>query len=188
MRSPPVAVAEFRGAYNPFSATNAFQVRIRSTTIARNTVSNCETALGFGSYIGTVEGPFNGSVVVDSTNLGQDIPTGSTKNSIYMSDPSKLTVTNSLIEGSGDSASSQCNINGNRCNIHAKLDALANNGGPTQTMRLLPGSPAIDNGSNSALLVTDQSGAARRQSTATDVGAYETPSGSAAQCKLDMGR
>ncbi len=173
------------GAYNPFSATNAFQVRIRSSTFARNT-SNCITALGFGSYTGTAEGPFNGSVIVDSTTLGQDMPTGSTKDSIYMSDPSKLTVNNSLMEGSGNAASAQCTTNGNRCNIDAKLDTLANNGGPTQTMRLLPGSPAIDTGSNSALLATDQRGAARTQGAATDIGAYETPAGSAAQCKLDM--
>jgi len=53
-------------------------------------------------------------------------------------------------------------------------------------MRLLPGSPAIDTGSNSAALATDQRGAARTQGAATDIGAYETPAGSSAQCKLDM--
>ena len=174
------------GAYNPFSAANAFQLRIRSSTIVRNTVGRCQTAVGIGSWTGTAEGPFNGSVIVESSILGLDVPTGSTKDSVYVSDPSKLTVTNSLLEGSGNSASSQCNSNGNRCNVNPKLDTLANNGGFTQTMRLLPGSPAIDTGSNSALLATDQRGAARTQGTFTDIGAYETPAGSAAQCKLDM--
>src|SRR5208337_3743468 len=46
------------------------------------------------------------------------------------------------------------------------LGSLANNGGPTQTMALLPGSPAIDAGSNALAvdangnpLTTDQRGA-----------------------------
>jgi hypothetical protein len=173
------------GAYNPFSAANAFQVRIRSSTFARNS-ANCGTALGFGSYTGTAEGPFNGSVTVESSILGLDVATGSTTSVMYMSDPSKLTLTNGIVEDSGSPVSAQCTINGNRCNIDTKLDTLANNGGPTQTMRLLPGSPAIDTGSNSAALATDQRGAARTQGTATDIGAYETPAGSSAQCKLDM--
>jgi CSLREA domain-containing protein len=41
--------------------------------------------------------------------------------------------------------------------LNAKLGALANNGGPTQTMALLTGSPAIDKGSSTSLN-TDQRG------------------------------
>ena len=123
---------------------------------------------------------------MESSILGRDVAVGSTKDVVYTPDASKLTLTNSIIEDSGGPVSAQCGTNGNRCNINPKLDAIANNGGFTQTMRLLPGSPAIDAGSNSALLATDQRGAARTQGTATDIGAYETPAGSAAQCKLDM--
>jgi predicted outer membrane repeat protein len=57
------------------------------------------------------------------------------------------------------------------------LDVLASNGGPTQTMRLLPGSPAINNGSNPAGLAHDQRGNTRSIGQ-TDIGAYEVqPSG-----------
>ena len=55
------------------------------------------------------------------------------------------------------------------------LGALADNGGPTQTLALLPGSPAIDTGNNVAGLATDQRGAGfpRVMGSSADIGAYE---------------
>ncbi|MGH7861061.1 MAG: choice-of-anchor Q domain-containing protein [Candidatus Dormibacteraceae bacterium] len=58
------------------------------------------------------------------------------------------------------------------------LGAIANNGGPTQTMSLLtiyPANPAIDRGGSSAngCPATDQRGVFRPQGQACDVGAYE---------------
>ena len=77
------------------------------------------------------------------------------------------------------------NGTGNR-NIDTILNTtLANNGGPTQTHALVPGSPAIDRGSNAAAvdvtqagsppLITDQRGNpfARISNTTVDIGAYE---------------
>jgi hypothetical protein len=55
---------------------------------------------------------------------------------------------------------------------------LANNGGPTQTYALLPGSPAIDqippgiNGCGTSVS-TDQRGVSRPQGSGCDIGAYE---------------
>ena len=65
--------------------------------------------------------------------------------------------------------------------VDPKLGPLQNNGGPTLTMALLPGSPAIDKGSNSNLLpgiTTDQRVFMARiincgMSATVDVGAYE---------------
>ena len=56
------------------------------------------------------------------------------------------------------------------------LSALANNGGPTRTHALLPGSVAIDAGENVEALVTDQrgSGFARMIGAQTDIGAFES--------------
>src|ERR1019366_8634124 len=54
-----------------------------------------------------------------------------------------------------------------------KLGPLANNGGPTLTMALLPGSPAIDAGNTSLAPATDQRGVPRPFSLAADVGAFE---------------
>jgi len=79
------------------------------------------------------------------------------------------------------------------------LGALANNGGPTQTIALLPHSPAIDAGSNSILGVaiptTDQRGALRgpaglNAGTTVDIGAYEASSSylvTTAADSLDVG-
>ena len=61
--------------------------------------------------------------------------------------------------------------------IDAKLGPLQNNGGPTLTMALLPGSPAIDAGdcldANGNPLLVDQRGVPRPQGAACDIGAYE---------------
>jgi hypothetical protein len=60
-------------------------------------------------------------------------------------------------------------------NTNAMLGSLANNGGPTLTMALLPGSPAIDHGGTAAngCPATDQRGVSRPQGPACDIGAYE---------------
>ena len=55
-----------------------------------------------------------------------------------------------------------------------KLGPLANNGGPTQTMALLAGSPAIDAGVAINGVTTDQRGMPR--TTPPDLGAYQTGS------------
>jgi hypothetical protein len=70
-------------------------------------------------------------------------------------------------------------------NVDAKLDkrGLADNGGPTLTIALQPGSRAIDGGSNALAidaqqnpLTTDQRGQNRFANGLTDIGAFETPS------------
>jgi len=58
-------------------------------------------------------------------------------------------------------------------NTDPKLGPLTNNGGPTLTMRLLPGSPAIDAGDNTAAPPTDQRGFPRPVGLAADIGACE---------------
>ncbi len=52
------------------------------------------------------------------------------------------------------------------------LGALANNGGPTQTMALLPGSPAIGAGVAVSGITTDQRGV-KRPDSAPDIGAFQ---------------
>ncbi|MGZ6643248.1 MAG: choice-of-anchor Q domain-containing protein [Solirubrobacteraceae bacterium] len=57
--------------------------------------------------------------------------------------------------------------------VTPKLGALANNGGPTDTLALLAGSPAIDAGASIGGVSGDQRGVARPQASAFDIGAYE---------------
>jgi chitinase len=80
--------------------------------------------------------------------------------------------------GTGGSGGLINGVNGNQVGVaNPGLGPLANNGGPTQTIALLPGSPAIDAGSNAldAGQITDQRGAslARVFNGTVDIGAYE---------------
>src|ERR1017187_6980118 len=83
------------------------------------------------------------------------------------------------------SSDNTCNFNGpgDMNNTDPKLGTLGNHGGPTQTIPLLSGSPAIDAGNpngctdgNGMLLTTDQRGAPRPDPEDTggcDIGAFE---------------
>ena len=60
--------------------------------------------------------------------------------------------------------------------IDPLLGPLANNGGPTRTRALLPGSPAIDAASSDGCPGKDQRDVARPQGSACDIGSYERAS------------
>jgi hypothetical protein len=55
----------------------------------------------------------------------------------------------------------------------AQIGPLADNGGPTLTHALSPGSPAIDAGDDAACSATDQRGITRPQGAHCDIGSYE---------------
>ncbi len=69
----------------------------------------------------------------------------------------------------------------NAAPIDAKLDTLGDHGGPTPTISLLAGSPAIDHGDKALLttysITTDQRGYARVYNRLPDIGAFEDKSG-----------
>ena len=62
---------------------------------------------------------------------------------------------------------------GDLVNVAPLLGPLRDNGGPTFTHALLPGSPAVDAGDDNAAPATDQRGVIRPQGEAGDIGAYE---------------
>ena len=62
------------------------------------------------------------------------------------------------------------------------LGPLADNGGPTQTHAVLPGSPAIDAiPAGDCVVATDQRGIARPRDSGCDIGAFESLFGDADQ-------
>ena len=63
-------------------------------------------------------------------------------------------------------------------NADPKVAALADNGGPTKTMALTAGSPAIDAADDVFCPASDQRGVARPQGPHCDIGAYERVVGS----------
>jgi predicted outer membrane repeat protein len=124
---------------------------------------------GGGLYVEPDAGDFTATVVVRDTivagNTGGDV-----------SGPVDPSGAFNLI-GNGTGLTGISNgVNGNLIGtstapINPLLGPLQNNGGPTETMALLPGSPALDAGSGEATSDTDQRGVARGH--VIDIGAYQ---------------
>lgn len=154
---------------------------IVNSTFQGNTASNA----GSGAAISTHDttGTINNSTFADHQAQGTIEAGGNTK----------LTLTNTIV--SNTIANQNCFVVGgtivdggnnlqfagtisNSCGASIptadpKLGSLANNGGPTSTIALLAGSPAIDAGNNATCAATDQRGVARPQGAKCDIGAYE---------------
>jgi hypothetical protein len=118
-------------------------------------------------------------------------------------DPGPINVRNTIIAGNdgnrgpdifGNLGSQGHNLIGNPndgsgfdpndlLNVDPMLGPLQDNGGPTQTMALLPGSPAIDAGDNTGAPDFDQrgDGYARIVGGTIDIGAYEVQEGPASR-------
>jgi hypothetical protein len=77
--------------------------------------------------------------------------------------------------GHNISSDSSCNFaaSGGQNNSDPKLGPLADNGGPTLTIALLPGSPAINAGSEANCAPVDQRGVSRPAHGRCDIGAFE---------------
>ena len=155
-----------------------------SLTVNQSTISANSSA---GSYTGTDGGGIQLGDNTSVVTLSGSIVSGNSSGvagaadfglySALPSDTGSITATNSLI-GEVDS---RITVNGtnNVSSTNPMLGALANNGGPTKTMALLTGSPAIDAGPNPVATFTgnefDQRGAgyARVVGGLVDIGAFE---------------
>jgi hypothetical protein len=73
----------------------------------------------------------------------------------------------------GNPAGSSGWVDSDLLNVDPKLGPLQDNGGPTMTMALLPGSPAIDAGVPVDGITTDQRGISRTDFGPPDIGAFE---------------
>src|SRR5262249_40371298 len=146
-------------------------------TLAANTATGSTADPFLATSLGG--GIFNdGSATVHTLNLVNTIvfnpsgaatdpdvsgPITATQNSLFSSNVA------SQIDTNGD-------LGGNQLNANPMLGPLQGNGGPTQTLALLPGSPAIHAGTSISPLgdipTTDQRGLPRPQG-ATDIGAFQ---------------
>jgi len=148
---------------------------LASATLINCTVSGNRATSGDGGGIGLGS---TGRVI-----LGNTIVAG---NTAAWSGPdvygAVTSLGNNLIGISDDSSGwvSSTDLKGTRNKpLNPKLGPLANNGGPTMTMALLPGSPAINKGNNSLIpsgITTDQRGTGhlRIVNGKVDIGAYES--------------
>lgn len=144
---------------------------------------------GFGGAI-DLEGASSTATLLSDTIAANTIGSGTSGGGLENN--AKTTARNTII--SGNTAGAVANNCGNApiaagahdielgttcgfdMNADPKLAALAENGGPTETMALLAGSPAIDAGDSAFCPATDQRGFPRPQPPAgtCDIGAYES--------------
>jgi parallel beta-helix repeat protein len=139
-----------------------------SATLTNCTVSGNTAAHGGGLYAYN-----NRYSVFGPLSLTNTIVAGNTNTSSSASDISgSVGGTNNLI-GTGGSGGLVNGVNGNIVGVaNVLLAPLGNYGGPTQTMPLLPGSPAIDAGTSTGAPASDQRGQGRVGTV--DIGAFES--------------
>ena len=160
------------GIYN-----SAGPMTITATTITDNT----STSRGGGIH--NIDGPVNLLNTIVAGNTAPDGP------DIF---GSVISLGHNLLGDDTDATGSIDGLNGDIVGtggspVDPELGPLADNGGPTQTHALLPGSPVIDAGDSSVIgpplnLATDQRGLSRLSGAAVDIGAFESQS---APVKLD---
>jgi predicted outer membrane repeat protein len=164
--------------------------RYGTMTVENSTISG-NTAISQG---GGIDNNINGTITVtNSTISGNSATTGG---GIHNNDDETATLQNTIVANNptGGNCMGPITDNGgnlssdNSCafaaassqnSINPQLGPLQDNGGPTQTQALLPGSPAIDAAVNCPPPAADQRGVARPQDgnndgvATCDSGAYE---------------
>jgi hypothetical protein len=160
-----------------FNQTGVFEggiMHVSASTIANN------TAVGGGGGVFNSNGTFTlySSIIAKNTGVTPDVHLGITS------------LGNNLI-GSTSGNTGGDNAQGDLLNVDPLFELgpdskplLKNNGGPTQTIALLPNSPVIDRGENLLVLFTDQRGenffrsydnpaVSNGMGDGTDIGAFE---------------
>jgi hypothetical protein len=181
----PIHSGNGGGIYNYGTLT------VSTSTLSGNLAQGSSSSDGYGGGIYNSGGAVTLSNNTLSGNSATGYPGGG---GIYNYESSTVTLTSTIVanspkgsncsgtiaEGVGynlDSGTS-CgfSLNTDLNNTDPKLDLLGDNGGPTQTMALLQGSPAIDWVAATSCTATDQRGYTRPDNgeSTCDIGAYES--------------
>ncbi len=150
-------------------------IEVRSTCTV--TVQNCTIAYNIADDKGGGIHNVIGTLSIESTIVAKNIAVGA-GNDIYGGLTAKYCLIGVRNDGPTFTPASTNNQTGTLAvPLNPLLGLLANNGGPTQTLILYAGSPAIDAGSNPSALISDQRGPGfwRTQGAATDIGSFESP-------------
>jgi hypothetical protein len=141
-----------------------------TASLVNTTISNNSAPDGGGIYNELSELSLANTIIANSTNGGDCVNDGG----------SVTDGGHNLLEDGDNACGLSANpTNGNLIGQPALLDSLQDNGGPTWTHALLPGSPAIDAGNDetcanpATVNNRDQRGIARPQGAQCDIGAFE---------------
>ena len=157
-----------------------------SISFSNSTISGNSAGIGGGIY--QFSGTSTPSATFSSSTISGNDPTV-----LYVS-TGAMTLLNSILAGpAGDqcgptpglftslghnlSTGSSCNLvgTGDQPSTDPILGPLQDNGGPTLTHALLPGSPAVDAADGTCCGPTDQRGVSRPIGAGCDIGAFEAP-------------
>jgi hypothetical protein len=138
-------------------------------------------ATGGGLYLvsGSTTTLANTLIAQDTLTAGTGARGGSAGSASGPDVSGTVTSSDHDLVGDGTGSSGFSTANGDQVGTSARpidplLAPLGNYGGPTQTIALLPGSPALDAGTSSDAPPTDQRGVSRPQGGAPDVGAFQS--------------
>ena len=166
---------------NDFSST----LEIANSTFSGNTATDDEGG-AIGNYSGALtitNSTFSGNTATssggifneDTLYLYNTILANSASGADCFNNAGTVAGNNNLIKTDGSGANA-CGTTAPINNTDPLLGSLANNGGLTQTLALLAGSPAIDAGDNTICMATPVSGLDQRgysRDASCDIGAYE---------------
>ena len=163
-------------------------VTVRNSTISSNSCANNGDAGGIGQFLfsggsldlfnSTVHGNMHDNAAAAGQLRVKSDSTVRVRNTILSGDGSNPNIVGTLTSlGHNLSSDASGNLNGpgDLTNANPLLGPLQNNGGPTLTHALLPGSPAIDAGDNADAPEFDQRGPGfpRIVNGTIDIGAFE---------------
>jgi predicted outer membrane repeat protein len=159
--------------YNYSNSTMA----VANTTFTGNTASSGGAILNYSGTLTITNSTISGNSASSYAGKGgiNNVGTYTVKNSIFANNSGG----NCSPSWTGDSTGNlyddySCTPPGSTYSTSPLLGPLGNYGGNTQTIPLLPGSPAIDAGDNAACPATDQRGVSRPQGAGCDTGAFES--------------
>jgi hypothetical protein len=186
-------------------SSNGTTTILTNCTVSGNSASGTESAVGGGIYVGG-DLTLTNSTIFGNTTQVPNLPPNDYGGGIESQGQFTTTIVNSIIAGneSDNGPDAYGSFNSLGFNLIGEIDSwsigwniddltgtaplplnpmlapLGNYGGPTQTMPPLPGSPAIDAGSNTLALdanyqplTTDQRGMPRIVNGTVDIGAVE---------------
>lgn len=147
------------------------------TGVTTNTITNCTITLNQQINLGSSGGGIGmpgGTVTLKNTIVAGNIRNDGSPTDITTTGGSVNAASSFNLIGTGGSGGLINGVNNNQVDVaDAKLIALSNNGGPTQTHMLSINSPAINAGTSSGAPTTDQRGATRSLGGTFDIGAVE---------------